>query len=115
MKNFRTYIIFFLISFSILFTSCGLYKSVDQRERPDGSKAKARKNVEEGRGISVGGVLGRRGGTNYEFSTSNPLWRASLEILDFLPLNTVDYSGGIIISDWYSDSENSNDSLKIPT
>ena len=113
MKNFRTYIIFFLISFSILFTSCGLYKSVDQRERPDGSKAKARKNVEEGRGISVGGVLGRRGGTNYEFSTSNPLWRASLEILDFLPLNTVDYSGGIIISDWYSDSENSNDSLKI--
>ncbi len=31
------------------------------------------------------------------------LWRASLEILDFIPLTTVDYSGGIIITDWYND------------
>ena len=72
----------------------------------------ARKNVEEGRGASIGGLLGRTGNTNYEFSSSNPMWRASLEILDFLPLNTVDYSGGMIISDWYSDSVN-NESLKI--
>ena len=42
------------------------------------------------------------------------MWRASLEILDFLPMTTVDYSGGIIISDWYSDSDNSNkESIKI--
>ena len=47
--------------------------------------------------------LGKRGSTNYEFSSSNPMWRASLEILDFLPLVTVDYSGGVIITDWYSD------------
>ena len=40
------------------------------------------------------------------------MWRASLEILDFLPLTTVDYSGGIIITDWYNDS-NSNESIKI--
>jgi len=40
------------------------------------------------------------------------MWRASLEILDFLPLNTVDYSGGMIISDWYSDLSN-NESVKI--
>ena len=57
-------------------------------------------------------MLGNRGGTNYEFSSSNPMWRASLEILDFLPLNTVDYSGGMIISDWYSDLSN-NESVKI--
>ena len=44
-----------------------------------------------------------RKGTNYEFSTSNPLWRATLETIDFMPLTTVDYSGGIIITDWYSD------------
>ena len=40
--------------------------------------------------------------TTYEFSTSNPMWRASLEVLDFIPLSTVDYSGGMIITDWYS-------------
>ena len=40
------------------------------------------------------------------------MWRASLEILDFLPLTTVDYSGGTIITDWYSE-ENQNDAIKI--
>ena len=58
--------------------------------------------------MSLGGLARGGRGTNYEFSTSNPMWRASLEILDFLPMTTVDYSGGIIISDWYSDNNNSN-------
>ena len=40
------------------------------------------------------------------------MWRASLEILDFLPLSTVDYSGGMIITDWYSEN-NSEESIKI--
>ena len=95
-------------------SSCG-YKKVDQRERPDGAEAKAKKNIEEGKGVSIAGIgkgLGR--GTNYEFSTSNPMWRASLETLDFLPLTTVDYSGGIIISDWYSDNASTNlEAIKI--
>tara|TARA_B100000780_G_scaffold276636_1_gene245593 strand:- start:1315 stop:1722 length:408 start_codon:yes stop_codon:yes gene_type:complete len=73
---------------------------------------RARKNVSEGRGASVGNFLKRKG-TNYEFSTSNPMWRASLEILDFLPLSVVDYSGGVIITDWYNDEANSKNSLKI--
>ena len=34
------------------------------------------------------------------------------EILDFLPLSTVDYSGGMIITDWYSEN-NSEESIKI--
>ena len=82
---------------------------------PDTASAKARKNIEEGKGINVGKMLGRGGGkTTYEFSTSNPMWRASLEVLDFIPLTTVDYSGGMIITDWYSDtSDNSDESLKI--
>ena len=89
-----------------------MYKKVDQRQIPDGPDAKARKNIEEGKGVSIGGLMNRRGSTNYEFSTSNPMWRASLEILDFLPLATVDYSGGMIITDWYSES-NSDESIKI--
>ena len=79
---------------------------------PDGAKA-ARKNIEEGRGVSLGGVIGGRGSTNYEFSSSNLLWRASLETLDFLPMSTVDYSGGTIITDWYTDDTNENKSIKI--
>jgi len=71
-----------------------------------GAKEKRRINIEEGRGASIGSILGKVGSTNYEFSTSNPMWRASLETLDFLPLTTVDYSGGIIITDWYSENDN---------
>ena len=79
-----------------------------------GAEEKRRKNIEEGRGVSLKGIVGnRRGSTNYEFSSSNPMWRASLETLDFLPLITVDYSGGMIITDWYSDDTNNLKSLKI--
>ena len=104
----------FLAILSILFlVSCGLYKPVDQRKMPDTAKAKARKNIEEGRGVNIGKVLGRGGKTTYEFSTSNPMWRASLETLDFLPLTTVDYSGGIIVTDWYTDASSSEEAIKI--
>ncbi len=105
--------ILFFISL-ITVSSCGMYEKVDQRQMPDGAEAKARKNLEEGKGVSIGGLIKNRsrGAVNYEFSTSNPMWRASLEILDFLPLTTVDYSGGMIITDWYSES-NSDESIKI--
>ena len=74
---------------------------------------RARKNIEEGKGVSLKGMIGGNKSTNYEFSTSNPLWRASLQTIDFMPLSTVDYSGGIIITDWYNDSRNSSESIKI--
>ncbi len=94
-------------------TACSGFEKVDQRTRPDGAQAKARKNIEEGRGVSIGGLGRGLGKTTYEFSTSNPMWRASLETLDFLPLTTVDYSGGVIITDWYSDSNSAKESIKI--
>ena len=84
---------------------------MDTRETPINAQERAKKNIKEGRGTSLKDLVGR-GNTTYEFSTSNPMWRASLEILDFLPFSTVDYSGGMIITDWYSES-NSNDSIKI--
>ena len=113
MKFFKILILFFLILNLSLLNSCIKFKKVDQRTMPDGAAAKARKNIEEGKGAGLSSILGRGiGGTNYEFSTSNPMWRASLEILDFLPLTTVDYSGGIIITDWYSEN-NSDESIKI--
>jgi len=100
----------------LFLTSCsGAFKpkKVDTRKVPIKAEDRARKNINEGRGTTFGDLVGRGGGaTTYEFSTSNAMWRASLEILDFLPLSTVDYSGGLIISDWYSDGS-SNESIKI--
>ena len=112
MKILKQFISIILLFSLVILNSCGGYKKVDQRKRPDGAFAKARQNVEEGKGITLGGLVKRNGSTNYEFSTSNPMWRVSLEILDFLPLSTVDYSGGMIITDWYSES-NSDESIKI--
>ena len=97
----------------ILLNSCGIYKPVDARKQPQQALEKAKKNIEEGRGVSIGGIMGGGKGTNYEFSSSNPMWRASLEIIDFLPLTTVDYSGGIIITDWYNDSQSPDESIKV--
>ena len=103
-----------ILLFTFLLVSCAKYKKVDSRKVPQNAQERARKNVEEGRGISVKGLLGKnKGGANFEFSRSNPMWRASLDTLNFLPLSNVDYSGGIIITDWYSDSLENNDSIKI--
>ena len=102
-----------------LLTSCGtveklkqIHKPVDLRKEPLDPDEKAKKNIAEGRGISLKN-LGGGGKTTYEFSTSNPLWRATLDIIDFIPLTTVDYSGGLIISDWYNDGKNQNEAIKI--
>jgi hypothetical protein len=110
----------FFIIFTIFLTSaCSVPKfmkpsKVDTNKVPVDSKERARQNINEGRGVSLKNVIGgREKSTTFDFGTSNPLWRASLEIIDFMPLTTVDYSGGIIITDWYSDSKNKNESIKI--
>ena len=110
-KNLRFFLIVPLI---LILTSCEAlkYKKVDTREVPIKGSDRARKNVDEGGGVSLKNVLNKRGGTNFEFSSSNPMWRASLEILDFLPLSTVDYSGGMIVSDWYT-GDSSEEAIKI--
>ena len=97
----------------ILLSSCIKFDPKIARDLPTNSTERARKNIEEGRGVSVGNIIGGRKGTNYEFSSSNPMWRATLETIDFLPLSTVDYSGGLIISDWYSDNVNEATQIKI--
>ena len=102
--------------FSIIFTSCSkdFFKYSSAKDNPVRGVDRAKKNVEEGRGVTLGGLVG--GGnrsTTYEFSTSNPLWRASLDTLDFIPMATVDYSGGTIVSDWYTDGSQENEAIKI--
>ena len=109
-KSLNKFFYFLLISLFLL-TGCIKFKPVSTKDAPTNSAERAKKNIEEGKGISIGNVFSGGRGTNYEFSTSNPMWRASLETLDFLPLTVVDYSGGVIITDWYG--ENQNESLKI--
>ena len=77
------------------------------------AKERVKKNLEEGKGISLKGLTGGSRGTSYQFASSNPMWRATLEILDFLPLANVDYSGGIITTDWYNEGTASDESIKI--
>ena len=112
MRNFIKIIALFFLFSSVV--SCGGFKKVDTRKVPISGPERAKKNVREGRGVGLGQIVGKaRGSTNYEFSTSNPMWRATLDILDFLPLSTVDYSGGVIISDWYTDNSNKDEALKV--
>ena len=93
--------------------SCGIYQPSDARKVSPNSKERVKKNLEEGKGLSFSKMMDSGGGTNYQFASSNPMWRATLEILDFLPLSNVDYSGGIIITDWYNEGTSLDESIKI--
>ena len=89
----------------LLFNNCSKesFTFPSAKDVPIDAKERVEKNIEEGRGFSLG-TVGKRGGT-FDFASSNELWRASIEILDFVPLTTADYSGGVIITDWYNASK----------
>jgi hypothetical protein len=94
-------------------TGCnGKIPGADARKYPADPKKRVQKNLEEGRGFTLNKTFGNSGG-NFEFASSNELWRASLDVIGFMPLSSVNYSGGIIITDWYFDEKNPNESIKI--
>ena len=99
-----------LFSILLLTSSCGIYKYSDARKNPVNANERIKKNMEEGRGFRLG-LLNKKGG-DFLFSSSNPMWRASLEKLSFAPLSVVDYGGGIIITDWLTEDD-SNEQIKI--
>jgi hypothetical protein len=102
-----------IFCFFLSISGCGLYQKSDARKVPVNAKERAEQNVREGKGFSLMDI-GKKGSSGtYEFATSNPLWRASLDILDFTPFSNVDYSGGIIITDWFANESIKNNSLKI--
>ena len=101
-----------IILFFILSSGCNIYKPVDARKVSTVGTERAKKNIEEGRSVGLFGQVKGRGGS-FEFASANELWRASLDVIDFMPLTSVNYSGGVIITDWYSDQGNTNESIKI--
>ena len=93
-----------LISISLLVYSCGIIRPEEGAKVPVSGDERVKKNMEEGRGFRLS-TLGKKGG-DFMFSSSNPMWRASMDKLSFAPLSVVDYGGGIIITDWFSDDGN---------
>ncbi len=106
-------IIFIIIP--IFLTSCGGFdRSESAKNQPVNAKDRVKKNIEEGRGLRIGTsmTMGQGSGGNMQFASTNALWRATLEKLDFIPLANVDYAGGVIITDWYGDTQ-SDEEIKV--
>jgi hypothetical protein len=106
-------ILVFLGIIHLLLIGCnGKLPGGDARKFPADPAERVKKNLEEGRGFKIN-EFGKQKGGVFEFASSNELWRASLDVIDFMPLSSVNYSGGIIITDWYSENSSPNESIKI--
>ena len=114
MNILKNYLI--LILLSLILTNCkgGKLPGSDARKIPYDPKERVKRNLEQGKGFRLSNVIdGSQRGGNFQFASSNELWRASLDVIDFMPLASANYSGGMIITDWYNDSSNPNESIKI--
>ena len=101
-----------LTIFTFILNSCAKLPGADARKYPPQPELRVKKNLEEGRGFRLMEKMKKKGGGVFEFASSNELWRASLDTIDFMPLASVNYSGGIIITDWYSTND-TNENIKI--
>jgi len=96
-----------------MITSCGLYKHSDARDNPVNTKERAQKNLEEGKGVRFGNLMGKGQGGAFDFASSNEMWRASIEILDFVSFVNASYSGGLLITDWFNRGSDDKTEMKI--
>ena len=102
----------FFITISLLLNACnGKLPGADARKIPTNPNERVKKNIEEGKGFRMMDTLKTNKPGSFEFASSNELWRAALDTISFMPLASANYSGGIIITDWYS--ENQNESIKV--
>ena len=108
-------ILILLTIFLPFLNSCAGFNQTDAREFPPEPEKRVQKNLDEGRGFTMMDAFSDddKGSGNFDFASSNELWRASLDTIDFMPLASANYSGGIIITDWYSSGQNINESIKI--
>ena len=112
--EFKLSAILLIFCLTLSLYSCGAFKyeRADVKDSPINDADKRKRNIEQGRGFSI--PVGKSaGGGNFSFANANELWIATLDILEFTPLSNVDYGGGIIITDWYSENNNPKKSIKI--
>ena len=105
-----------LLSLFLILPGCkgGKLPGADARKVSYDPRERVKKNMEEGKGFRLSNAMkGSIGGRNFDFASSNELWRASLDVIDFMPLASANYSGGMIITDWYADSQNPDESIKV--
>ena len=112
-KNIPKILFFSLLTCFFLQSCNGKLPGGDARKFPADPKKRVQQNLKEGRGFKIMDVVKNERGGTFDFASSNELWRASLDVIDFMPLSSVNYSGGIIITDWYSAEQNSNESIKV--
>ena len=114
MNTKKTLKLLMFLTFSASFLSgCnGKLPGGDARKFPADPAKRVEQNLKEGRGFKLNDQFKKKGGV-FDFANANELWRASLDIIDFMPLSSVNYSGGIIITDWYSDGKNLDEAVKI--
>ena len=103
----------FIITLITLNSCNGKLPGGDARKNPADPKKRIEQNIKDGKSFRIFDAVGNSKGGTFDFASSNELWRASLDVIDFMPLSSVNYSGGIIITDWYSDENNQNESIKI--
>ena len=116
MKNHTRLHFFSLLAILLLvLNSCEAlkYKPTKAGEVPPNAADRVKKNMEEGRGFRLMDNINKSKGGTFDFASSNELWKASLDTIDFMPLVSANYSGGIIITDWYNDGSSNNQSVKI--
>ena len=114
MKQIKLTLVFVSIIFLLAGCKNGKLPGSDARKIPYDPRERVKRNLEQGKGFRLNNaILGKKRGGDFEFASSNELWRASLDVIDFMPLASANYSGGVIITDWYSDNKNPNESLKI--
>ena len=104
----------FLAIITLFLNGCnGKFPGADARKFPADPEKRVEQNLSEGRGFKLTDQFGKSRGGVFDFANSNGLWKASLDVIDFMPLTSVNYSGGIIITDWYSENNNQSESIKI--
>ena len=107
--------IFLSLLFCIFILNCSRTDPVTGEKiliEPDPQK-RAREFADKGGGI-FGDINNKKSSsTSVDFASSNVMWKATLKTLDFLPLSNTDYSGGIIVYDWYSQTNNPREQIKI--
>ena len=101
----------FIYIFLLFLISCSSSKEGSEQFEPNVQKRVEAAAKKDGGIILFGGDKKNSG--SLDFSSTNVMWRAALKTLNFMPLVSVDYSAGLIVTDWYSEQKLGKEQIKI--